>query len=239
MQVAKKFFLTSLIVLSLLAAYLSVRWAIADILETQIRYQLNKAQTVGQTLDARQWRLTKDMLQKVLKLHPDYSGYLELAVFFYQVAASRPQALVDELGWHDSRQQALEYARFALLKRPTWPYLWDDLFQSKIKLKQFDNELTSAMERAVTLGPWEIDVQEDIGFIGLDSWENLPVAAQQTVLKAMEQTFIMQRDPKPLQEDMQEHANIDKFCQRVIIVAIDDALSMLKQYCQQQNSGMH
>ncbi len=238
MQAAKKFFLTSLIVFSLLAAYLSVRWAIADILETQIRYQLGKAQTVGQTLDARQWRLTHDMLENALKLHPDYSGHLELAVLFYQVAASRSKALLDELDWHDSQQQTLKYARNALLKRPTWPYLWDDLFQSKIKLKQFDNELTGAMERAVTLGSWEESVQYDIAFDGLDHWENLPVEAQQTVLNAMEQTLTMQQDPKPLYKDMVEYASIGKLCQRVNL-APEHLFTMLKQFCQQQSNKMN
>jgi hypothetical protein len=237
MQAVRKFSLASLLVLSLLAAYISVRWAIADILETQIRYQLSKAQTIGHTLDAREWRLTQDMLQKVLELHPDYSVYSKLAVFFYQVAASRPQALLDELGWHDGWQQALAYNRSALLKRPSWPYLWDDLFQNKIRLKQFDKELSGAMERAVTLGPWEEAVQYDIAFDGLDKWEWLPAAAQQTVLKAMEQTLSMQQDPKSLYKEMQEYASVGKLCQRINPVLAHE-FSMLKQYCQQQNSGV-
>lgn len=235
MQAAKKLFLTSLIVFFFLAAYISVRWAIADILETQVRYQLDKAQTGGQSFDARQWRLTHGMLQKALNLHPDYSGYLELAVFFYQVAATRPQELLDELGWHDSQQQALKYARRALLKKPSWPYLWDDLFLSKIRLEQIDNELTGAMERAVTLGPWEEPVQYDIAFDGLDEWENLTAAAQQTVLKAMEQILSMQKNPKSLYEDMEEYDNIVELCHRGN-QAPAPASSLLKQYCQQENS---
>ncbi|MGR8999688.1 MAG: hypothetical protein ACU88J_11665 [Gammaproteobacteria bacterium] len=231
-QAVKKTFLAAVITLSVLAAYISIRWAIADILETQIRYQLSKAQTVHHTLDAREWRLTHDMLKKTLELHPDYSGYLELAAFFYRVAASRSQALVDELGWHDSQQQALEYARSALQKRPSWPYLWDDLFQSKVRLKQFDNELTGAMERAVTLGPWEEPVQYDIAFDGLDEWDNLPTEARQTVLKAMEQNLAMLKNPKSLYEDIEEYANIDKLCQLANLAA-DPTLSLLKQYCRQ------
>jgi hypothetical protein len=236
MQALKKLLITLLIVLFLLAAYLSVRWAIADILETQIRYQLGKAQTDGQTLDARQWRLTYDMLQTVLKLHPDYSSHLELAVIFYQEAANLPQALLDELGWHDSQEKSLEYARCALLKRPTWPYLWDELFQSKIILNQFDNESTSAMEHAVKLGPWELDVQYDIASTGLDFWHDLPAAAQQTIINAMEQTLTIQQNSELLHKDMQENDNIGKLCQQVNSEPAH-RLNMLKQYCQQYNSG--
>jgi hypothetical protein len=238
MQAAKKIFLAAVITSSVLAAYISFRWAIADILETQIRYQLRKAQTEGQKLDVREWRLTRDMLKKTLKLHPDYSGYLELATYFYLVAASRPQTLVDELGWRDTEQQALEYARSALLKRPSWPYLWDDLFQSKIMLKQFDNELTGAMKRAVTLGPWEEPVQYDIAFDGLDEWDNLPTEARQTVLKAMEQNLAMQKNPKSLYEDIGEYDNIDKLCQ-LANQAPDPALSLLKQYCRQAPESLN
>ncbi|MDD5461451.1 MAG: hypothetical protein PHG00_07440 [Methylococcales bacterium] len=236
MQAAKKLFLVSLIALCLLAAYTSIRWAIANILETQIRHQLGKAHTTG--LSSRQWRLTHDMLQNTLQLHPDYSGTLELAVFFHKMAASRPQALLDELGWHDNQQQALEYARSALLKRPSWPYLWDDFIQGKIKLKQFDEELTDAMERAVTLGPWEESVQEDVAFYGLDNLENLPPAAQQIVLNAMEQTLSMQKDKKSLYQDIQESANNGKLCQ-TLTPESELALGMLKKYCQQSNSAEH
>jgi hypothetical protein len=234
MHAAKKLFLASLIAFCLLAAYTSIRWAIADILETQIRYQLGKAQITD--LSSRQWRLADNMLQNALQLHPDYSGTLELAVFFHKMAASRPQALLNELGWQDSQQQALEYARRALLKRPSWPYLWDDFIQGKIKLEQFDDELIDAMERAVTLGPWEESVQEDVAFYGLDNWESLPPAAQQIVLNAMEQTLSMQKDPKSLYQDMQESANIGKLC-RMLTPESELALNMLKEFCQQLNSG--
>jgi hypothetical protein len=157
---------------------------------------------------------------------------LELAVFFYQVAASRPKALLDELDWRDSQQQALEYARSALLKRPAWPYLWNELFQSKIKLKQFDNELTGAMERAVTLGPWEQSVQYDVAFTGLDNWDKLEMAARKWVIMALNKTIIMQPDPQPLVKEILAHANIGKLCLSVNEMP-EYEMKMLAKYCKQ------
>lgn len=222
--------LTPIVLLLLFAAYLSFRWALADVLAVQTRYQLNTALMVGQSLDARQWRLTRDLLEKTLWLHPDYSGYLELAELFYQVAASQPAVLLDELGWHDNQEKALDYARRALLIRPSWPYFWDELILSKVALKQFDSELTGAMERAVTLGPWEESVQYDVAFTGLDQWDNLEMVARQSAILALDKTLIMQRDPQPLIKQMLAHANIGKLCHSITVMP-NNNLKMLAQYC--------
>jgi hypothetical protein len=231
MPFVKKFFLASIIVLLLTAAYTSGRWAVASLLETQVRHQLGKTGMVGKEFDAKQWRLTYDMLQTVLKLHPNYSSYLELTVFFYQVAETQSPTLLDELEWYNTPEQALNYTRDALLKRPSWPYLWNELFAHKVINNQFDNELTGAMERAATLGKWEYYVQFQIAFTGLENWENLPITGQKIVLKTMEQTLLMKKYPEPLHKYMQKKPNINKLCESVIADS-NYTSGNLWQFCQ-------
>jgi hypothetical protein len=65
---------TPVLLLLLFGAYLSFRWALADVLVTQVRHQLEKTQIEGQSLDAKQWRLTRNWLDPTLRLHADYSA---------------------------------------------------------------------------------------------------------------------------------------------------------------------
>lgn len=222
--------LVPVVILLLFASYLSFRWALADVLSTQVWHQLEKAQTTGQSLDAKHWTLSRTWLEKTLWLHPDYSGHLELAEFFYQVAGDQPTELLDELGWHDNHEKALDYARRALLIRPTWPYLWDELILNKVILNQFDNELTGAIERAVTLGPWEKSVQYDVAFTGLDYWDDLEIAARQWIMLAMNRTLFLQRDQQPLLKQILTHANFEKLCLSATEMP-EDNVKMLANYC--------
>jgi hypothetical protein len=230
MQFLFKICLLFVAVLLFYAAYLSFRWAVADILSIQIRHQLHKAQFVNQPLDAKQWRLTRSLLEKVLWLYPENSDYLELAAFFYQVSADQSPELLNELGWHDSQENALRIVRRTLLLRPSWPYLWDDLIVNKIALQQFDRELTRAFERAVTLGPWEDAVQYDVAFMGLGSWHDLDISVQRLVVGALDRILVMQRDPRKLVKEIRGHPNYAQVC-RSLNETSDMDLNTLVEVC--------
>lgn len=217
--------------LLLYGAYLSFRWALADVLSEQVRYQLAKVQVIPQSMDAKQWQLTRDMLEKTLWLHPDYSNYLDLARFFYHVAGRQPASLLDELGWHDNQQKELDYTRRAILTRPSWPHFWAELIVNKIALNQFDGELTGAMARAITLGPWEYSVQHDIAVNGLEHWDKLEAVARRWVMLALNKSLLMERDPKKWVEELRAHANFGTLCQSVKEMPNVD-LKMLARYCQ-------
>jgi hypothetical protein len=214
----------------LFAAYLSFRWALADALSLQIEYQLSKAKSAKHSLNVKQWGLTQNLLEKVLWLHPDYSENLELAESFYETARKQQTAILQELGWQDTQQKALDYNRRALLISPAWPDYWDKLIKNKVSLKQFDSELAGAMERAVNLGPWEILVQYDVAFIGLEHWDNLDKEAQKWVILALDKTLILQNNQKPKIKQMLAHTNLAKLCHSIPDMPKTD-LKILPQYC--------
>jgi hypothetical protein len=233
---AKLILFTPALLLLLFGAYLSFRWALADILVAQVRYQLEKAQTEEQPLDAKQWLLARQWLENAMQLHPDYSDYLEMAAFFYYVAGIQPKALLDELGWHDNQEKTLAYARRALRIRPSWPYLWNELILSKVALKQFDGELTGALERAVTLGPWEESVLEDIAFTGLDQWNNFEKTAQKWILVAMDKFMEINKNSDPLINELATHENFGKICDARNEVP-NASLKMLDKSCKSMPSA--
>lgn len=233
---ARHILLISVILLLLWSAYLCFRWALADVLAEQVWHQLDKSQTAGHELDAAQWRQARSWLEDALELHPNYSGNLELAELFFFTAANQPAELHDELSWHDNYEQALNYTRQALMIKPTWPFLWNELVLIKVSLQQFDSELTGAIERAVNLGPWEKSVQYDIAFTGLDYWDNLEIAAHQWITMAMDKTLIMQKNPKLLLDDVFAHPNIGKLCISANEMS-ENNLKMLARYCKQPQDG--
>jgi hypothetical protein len=145
---------------------------------------------------------------------------------FYRVASDQSPELLDEPGWNDSRQQALDSTRRMVLIRPSWPYFWNELVRNKAALDQYDEELAGAMERALTLGPWEEPVQSEIAFTGLDHWNELPDEARPWVLQALDKILALRDDPKALIQEIQAHPNFDKLCLSV-------RLKTLPRYCQQ------
>jgi polysaccharide biosynthesis protein VpsP len=73
---------------------------------------------------------------------------------------------------------ALGYYRQALALRPAWPYAWSDVALLKIRQQHLDTEFALAMERALTLGPWQAVVQASIAGGGLSVWDQLPASLQ-------------------------------------------------------------
>jgi tetratricopeptide (TPR) repeat protein len=74
--------------------------------------------------------------------------------------------------------RALDYYRQALTLRPAWPYAWVDIAALKITRQHIDAEYAHAMQRALTLGPWQANVQASIAGGGLTVWNKLPAMLQ-------------------------------------------------------------
>jgi len=178
----------------LILANIALRWSLADVYSTQVSHHLDTVKKDSSNKNAKQWRLARQHLERTLELRPAYARYFELGEAFHQKLDSlefRKEPLIQELAWHDNALEALNYARRGLGLTPSWPYLWNRLLISKFLLKQFDNELTGGMGRAVHLGPWVQPIQYSVAILGLGNWLNLQDAARLHILHAMEQTLAM------------------------------------------------
>jgi hypothetical protein len=69
----------------------------------------------------------------------------------------------------------------AIALRPVSSYSWATLLLLKRAQASFDAEFRHALERTVTLGPWEPDVQPIVADVGLSAWTALPIAEQEMV----------------------------------------------------------
>ena len=83
-----------------------------------------------------------------------------------------------EAGTSAHYDRALDYYRQALTLRPAWPYAWVDVAALKITQQRLDAEYAQAMQRALTLGPWQTSVQASIAGGGLAVWDKLPATLQ-------------------------------------------------------------
>lgn len=191
---------TLLLTFFLLAmSYISFRWSYADILATQVSYHVYTADKDPKKRNVKDWRQAEQYLQTILAIRAEHPQYQEIAERFYQVVdtlETEAPMIVKELGWNKSEYKAIDHARQGLQLMPTWPYLWKQLVLSKVTLKQFDNELTSAIAKAVQLGAWEKRVQYEIAMIGLENWEHLSLESQIQILFSIENMLNIKPDKR-------------------------------------------
>lgn len=81
--------------------------------------------------------------------------------------------------------QGLLQIRQAITLRPVSSYSWVTLLLLKRERAEYDAEFRHALERAVTLGPWEPDVQRVVAEVGMSAWAVLPRAEQEMVRENM------------------------------------------------------
>ncbi|WP_374090227.1 hypothetical protein [Methylomicrobium lacus] len=218
----------------LILANIALRWSLADVYATQVSHHLDAGKKNASNQNAKQWRQARQHLERTLELRPAYARYFELAEAFYQRLDSlefRRNPLIQELAWHDNALEALNYARRGLRLTPSWPYLWNKLVISKVLLKQFDNELTGGMERAVYLAPWEQSIQYGVAILGLNLWPSLQDTARLQVLQAIEQTLAMDQINHRKVYDAKKvlsHANFSQACEKN---SMSMTQSQLHSYC--------
>ncbi len=82
-----------------------------------------------------------------------------------------------------SHQRAIEYLRTACRRRPSWGLAWATLAAVKIATGENDQEMIFAVEKAMALGPWELQVQHKVAVIGIQAWPHLPGETRKRVSK--------------------------------------------------------
>lgn len=217
-------------------AILCFRWSYASVLDTQIHYHLDAANAKANSRNVKHWLQARDYLEQILNLRPQHPLYQETAERFYQTLdtlETDAPVIVNELGWKQNEQQALQYARLSLQSMPSWPYLWKQLTLSKVTLGQIDRELSGAYAKARELGPWEKNLQFDLAAIALENWDNLDIDTRQYSLKAIERILTIVPD-RPEAKLVNNHVKMADTC--ILLKAEPaDEYPMLNKACQSRS----
>lgn len=100
-------------------------------------------------------------------------------------------------------KQGLQQIHRAISLRPASAYSWAILLLLKRESAEYDAEFRLGLERAVTLGPWEPEVQPIVAEVGLSAWPSLSAAEREMVRN----NFVrgMRHQPEVMIELAQSH----------------------------------
>jgi hypothetical protein len=112
-------------------------------------------------------------------ISPDNPDHLEDQAHLALVYSGLPNISVTERA--SQLNSGVAQIKAAIALRPVSSYSWATLLLLKRAQASFDAEFRHALERTVTLGPWEPDVQPIVADVGLSAWALLPIAEQEMV----------------------------------------------------------
>ncbi|WP_281648209.1 hypothetical protein [Parendozoicomonas sp. Alg238-R29] len=113
------------------------------------------------SIDEKELQIVEEGVQRVLAIEPDAPEYnLALAKLedWRVINAQLQQQPIDVV----AQEQGLAAYRTAIQQRPAWPYAWSDFAMAKARARQIDQAFFNALERAISLGPWERGVMTTV-----------------------------------------------------------------------------
>ena len=145
--------------LASLILMLSVRWGMAS-LQLQAAARNGAALSVPGELGAAQRELLDralaqlDRAESLRGPHPEQSN-LRARLLEWELASVilAPEARLARQG------EILSLYRDAIRQRPSWPHFWANLAFAHARMGRFGEEFQHALERTVSLGPWERTLQ--------------------------------------------------------------------------------
>ena len=101
---------------------------------------------------------------------------------------------INRIRHRESGSLSLTYLRDSIAVRPEWALTWVELAQTKVAMREYDDELHQAMINAAKFGPWEPLVHSRLTWAGVSSYQALPTAIQGVVRGNIERGL---RGPDP------------------------------------------
>lgn len=159
----------------------AARHAIADLMAMEGRYQSEAwERSPG---DSALWSQAFTNLHTALRFDPTNPSVMEdLGHLYDQRAVRAGSGAVVQSFTHES----LAYFRAAAQRRPVSPYVWSNIAVVKFHSGELDQEFSNALQRAVTLGPWEPIIQLTVADIGLGAWDKLGPATRKAVVEQIQ-----------------------------------------------------
>lgn len=123
--------------------------------------------------DAATWDAAHERLKLARRLNPlnaEYSADLG-RLMEWQSWRYSPKSMESV----EYRARANQYYEEAIHKRPSWGFAWAHYAENQLLSGNPGREFTQALEKAMLLAPWEPGVQRKVAWMGMATWEQLPV----------------------------------------------------------------
>ena len=160
------------------AAWDAARRGLADWISMRARYEVAAWAEKGPGLERERWSRAMDALRAAARLLPEDPTLREHLGVGYDLG----QAMFDPARTMNAyAETALGQFREAARLRPTSPLTWANMALMKYHLGRADAETYRALELAMTLGPWEPNVQLVAAELGLLLWDRLDPSLQALV----------------------------------------------------------
>lgn len=225
--ITQKALLLLVLLASLGLAFIGLRMAGAGIASYQAEAFLEDWASKGLQPDPRAWAVAQGAALRAISRYPTADGeYLDLLgrVYSWQHISEPFGSPLAE----PSRQAALDAYRAAVAARPTWPYTWLRLADTKLHLAQFDDEFRLALARATELGPTRIQIQREIAGIAFAAWPQLDTSERQRALDSARRTVAYgQRDAQQIHTRAAQLGLADTLC-----ASLDEQLKTTRKLCQ-------
>jgi hypothetical protein len=140
---------------------------------------LKRWECAGKIDDFESWISYEQSLKTALKLDP---GNVEI---MRNLAKMHEWRTVNQPAWdvvaRIHREHAIDWYKKIVHARPTWAMGWIELANSKIRNMEFDDEAFIALRTAMSIAPWQRDVQNRAIWLTVGIWESAPAELQARV----------------------------------------------------------
>lgn len=77
-------------------------------------------------------------------------------------------------------------------KRPSWGFAWALYAENQLLSGDRGSEFLAALEKAMVLAPWEPGVQRKVAWLGMSSWDELPVSLRVVVESSIRRSVALE-----------------------------------------------
>jgi hypothetical protein len=159
--------------LALSLCVLALALGIADLAGVSANVWMQGWEKQGYVREPAEWDYAYSRLGLARSINPlsaDYSADLGRLMDWQSLRQSPGSAKFTEF-----RRRAGQFHAEALGKRPGWGYAWAHYAENQLLLGNRGGDFLLALEKAIVLAPWEPGVQIKIAWIGMASWDDLPI----------------------------------------------------------------
>lgn len=191
-QARKRLLVIPLAAALALGAAIAGSWMIGEIRLVDLRRTLDTWAREGEVSSLAEWESAQGELTFAMKLLSDSSEQYGLAGMLHEWRFFVADSPIDtEADIIRIRQNAIDSYRRAAELRPAWPLGWAELARQKAMLGQDDAEFSLALQRALTLGPYEESVAVLVADIATFAWPSIAAdpELQEMILASLARGF--------------------------------------------------